>query len=172
MKIVIVSDSHGLTEELANIGERHAHEADLLIHCGDSELPSDHPALKYFVAVRGNCDYDRSFPEEVLKKAGYLQVLVAHGHLFSVKSSLLKLAYRGKEQGADVVCFGHSHQLGAEMIDDILFINPGSILMPRGRMEKTYVVLNAEGGQAVLHVYDVSGHEITALSRQFTLSDK
>ncbi|OQP19103.1 YfcE family phosphodiesterase, partial [Geobacillus zalihae] len=34
MKAVIVSDSHGLTAELAEIVNRHRHEADLFIHCG------------------------------------------------------------------------------------------------------------------------------------------
>ena len=38
--------------------------------------------------------------------------------------------------GAQVACFGHSHVLGAELIDGVLFINPGSILLPRQRVEK------------------------------------
>lgn len=49
---------------------------------------------------------------------------------------MLSLTYRAKELNAQIVCFGHSHILGAEMMDHILFINPGSLLKPRGHKEK------------------------------------
>ena len=57
--------------------------------------------------------------------------MVTHGHLFNVKSGLMKLRYKALEQNANIVCFGHSHILGIEKVDDILFINPGSIRFPR-----------------------------------------
>ncbi len=46
MKILIISDSHGLTDELQTIAKRHAAEVDMMIHCGDSELETNHPALE------------------------------------------------------------------------------------------------------------------------------
>ena len=36
MKIVVVSDSHADVKSLKLIRERHLHDADLFIHCGDS----------------------------------------------------------------------------------------------------------------------------------------
>jgi len=94
--------------------------------------------------VRGNCDREKTFPEEVNFTVDDVKVFVTHGHLFNVKSSMLSLTYRAKELNAQIVCFGHSHILGAEMIDDILFINPGSLLKPRGRKEKSFAVLEIE----------------------------
>lgn len=38
MNVLIISDSHGLEEELQTIAKRHEAEVDLMIHCGDSEL--------------------------------------------------------------------------------------------------------------------------------------
>ena len=40
MKVLIVSDSHGLTTELEKLMENYQDEVDLFIHCGDSELDS------------------------------------------------------------------------------------------------------------------------------------
>ena len=34
--------------------------------------------------------------------------------------------------------------LGAELLDGILFINPGSILLPRSRVEKTFALLEMD----------------------------
>lgn len=47
MKLLIVSDSHGLQEELLTIRERHA-DVDKMIHCGDSELPQDSKEMSSF----------------------------------------------------------------------------------------------------------------------------
>ena len=76
--------------------------------------------------VRGNCDIDKAFPDEVDFDLDGVTVFVTHGHLFNVKTSILSLSYRAKEVGAQIACFGHSHILGAEMIDDVLFLNPGA----------------------------------------------
>ena len=45
MKVLFVSDSHGLTAELEKLVENHQDEVDLFIHCGDSELDPDDPAI-------------------------------------------------------------------------------------------------------------------------------
>ncbi|WNS74506.1 metallophosphoesterase [Bacillus sp. DTU_2020_1000418_1_SI_GHA_SEK_038] len=169
MRILIVSDSHGLTGELTEI-KKHSTGIDKLIHCGDSELISDHPGLEGFTAVRGNCDFDNTFPEEHVEDIGGHRVFITHGHRYSVKSTLLNLSYRAKELGARIVCFGHSHYLGAEMIDGILFINPGSIRKPRGRKERTYVIIDIEKDEINLSVYDLKLGEISELSQKFLLT--
>ncbi|KPN95492.1 metallophosphoesterase [Lysinibacillus sp. ZYM-1] len=143
MKILIMSDTHGDSHVIDKVRSFYP-EIDLLIHCGDSELPFVHDALKGMKKVRGNCDREKAFPEEEIFTVDDVKVFVTHGHLFNVKDSMLSLTYRAKELNAQIVCFGHSHILGAEMIDDILFINPGSLLKPRGRKEKSFAVLEIE----------------------------
>lgn len=140
MQILVMSDTHsdsGVIEKVRGFYPN----IDILIHCGDSELPFSHHVLDGMKKVRGNCDIDPAFPDEIVIDFGDIKVFATHGHLFNVKSSILSLSYRAKEVNARIVCFGHSHMLGAEMIDDILFLNPGSLLKPRGRQEKSFAVV-------------------------------
>lgn len=169
MRVLIVSDSHGLTKELDHLIEKHK-DVDYFIHCGDSELEPDSPSIQSFLTVRGNCDFNERFPEELVKEIGDRTLFVTHGHLFSVKSSLQRLSYRAKELSADIVCFGHSHFLGVEMIEETLFINPGSIRLPRGRMERTYVILEILEGSYQFDVYEIELGKIQELSQNFPLS--
>lgn len=171
MKVLFVSDSHGLTTELEKLVEKHQNEVDLFIHCGDSELDPDHPALKNYVVVGGNCDFDERYSEDIVKKIGNKTIFITHGHKYSVKSSLIRLAYKAKEVDADIVCFGHSHYLGAEMHQEILFINPGSIRLPRGRMERTYVIVEIVEDGYQLQVYDIDKGELQDLAQRFSLSN-
>lgn len=169
-KLLIVSDSHGWTDELQVIKDKHGAETDALIHCGDSELMADDKAISGFVTVRGNCDYEQKFPEETVVDVAGRKIFVTHGHLFNVKSSLMSLSYRAREVRADIVCFGHSHHLGVEMIDGVIFINPGSLRLPRGRRERTYVLLELTEESVTVSVYDLQKGELTALKRKFPLS--
>ncbi|WP_017756007.1 metallophosphoesterase family protein [Calidifontibacillus oryziterrae] len=167
MKVLVVSDSHGLTKELEEIQTRHIHEVDAMFHCGDSELASAAAELDNFTVVRGNCDFDQGFPTEQLKQVKGIRYYITHGHLYNVKMSLMPLSYRALEIGADVVCFGHSHISGAEVIDGVLFLNPGSIRLPRIRKEKTYalleIVANDEGKEAIVKFYTVDGFELPSM---------
>lgn len=140
MQVLVMSDSHGDSQVIEKVRSFYSN-ADVIIHCGDSELAFSHPALTNIQKVRGNCDADSAFPNETVFNVGDVTFFVTHGHLFNVKSSLLALSYRAKEVGANIVCFGHSHVLGAEIIDGILFLNPGSLLKPRGRNEKSFAVI-------------------------------
>ncbi len=172
MKVLIVSDSHGLTAELEQLKKRHRAEVELFIHCGDSELDADHPSMMNYLTVRGNCDEDQRFPMETVKEAGTRRILVAHGHRYSVKTDLMKLSYKAQEVSADIVCFGHSHYLGAEMVYDTLFINPGSIRLPRGSRARTYVILEIVEHAYVIKVYDYDKGELSDLEQTFSFHSK
>ena len=164
MRALILSDSHGLTKPLQDIAERYREQVDIMIHCGDSELDLDAEELKDFKVVRGNCDFRGAFPEEIVQHENGITIYVTHGHLHGIKQTLQKLYYRCREVGATIACFGHSHVLGAEVIDGILFINPGSILLPRMRKEKTYAILDTDGKIANVTFYTTDGVELLASS--------
>ena len=61
MQIVLCSDNHGDRKSLDIILARHP-KADFYLHCGDSEFTQS--MLRPFASVRGNNDYDYSFPKE------------------------------------------------------------------------------------------------------------
>ena len=70
--------------------------------------------------------------------------------------TLQTLAYHAEEVGAQVACFGHSHVLGAELIDGVLFINPGSILLPR-QCRKTFALLEMDENQMEVRFETLDG---------------
>ncbi|MDF0726721.1 metallophosphoesterase [Cytobacillus sp. S13-E01] len=164
MKALIISDSHGLTDELLKIKERHRVDVDVMIHCGDSELDYNSIEMKQFFSVRGNCDLFKEYPNELTLDFANRRVLVTHGHLYNVKMTLMNLNYRAKEIEASIVCFGHSHIAGAELIDNVLFINPGSIRLPKMSQKKTYAILEISSSDAIVTFYDLAGNIVESLT--------
>nr|WP_304217670.1 metallophosphoesterase [Fredinandcohnia onubensis] len=169
MKVLILSDSHGLTKELLDIKERHKNDVEFMLHLGDSELSSQSEEMSGFSVVRGNCDFDSNYPNDMIVLLNGLKVYLTHGHLYNVKMSLMNLSYRAREVGASIVCFGHSHIAGAELIDDVLFINPGSFRLPRMRKERTYVIVEVDNNQADVIFYDSEGNVVEELSTKVNL---
>lgn len=171
VRLLAVSDNHGSTDELSAIISRHQAEVDYMIHCGDSELAADADIMQPFIKVRGNCDIDKRLPEEEIKKLEQFTIYVTHGHLFNVKMSLLNIAYRSQELGANIVFFGHSHLPLAHYDGQTLFVNPGSIGAPRGGNKKTYAVIDLEAGKQITVAFiDDTGTHLENLSKSFLLT--
>ncbi|MDE5052280.1 metallophosphoesterase family protein [Niallia taxi] len=84
---------------------RHQEEADLFLHCGDSELPIDDKAISGYVVFQGNCDYFSQYPEDSIQEMNGKKLLMVHGHLYGVKSSVSRLFYRAKDVCAQIACF-------------------------------------------------------------------
>lgn len=164
MRLLVMSDTHGDANIIKRVCDRHE-QVDAIIHCGDSELAFDHPYLEGVKRVRGNCDADQRFPNEELFTMDGVSIYVTHGHLYNVKSTTMNLYYRAKEVEAKVAFFGHSHQLGMELIDDILFVNPGSLLKPRGMKEKSYVIVEFDNNSWHIQAYSDQGK--TLLERKW-----
>ncbi|MCX5693543.1 MAG: metallophosphoesterase [Candidatus Omnitrophica bacterium] len=113
-------------------------QVDLVVHAGDivslrviDELKSICPNV---VVVAGNMD-----PEAVRKKFPVKQVLDILGYRIGVMhgsgpaSNLLELLKDCfKNDGCDLIIFGHSHKSMNEKIGGILFYNPGSATDPAG----------------------------------------
>ncbi|MFC4403939.1 metallophosphoesterase family protein [Gracilibacillus xinjiangensis] len=170
-KVLIISDSHGWESELLEIKERHQHEVEAMIHCGDSELLHSSEELSGMNVVKGNMDNDDNLPEEIDFTVDNLHFFVAHGHMHQIKFTLQPISYRGDEVGANVVCFGHSHIAGAEKAENKLFINPGSIRLPRSQHPGSYAILSANRdlSDVIVQFYTKDGQEISALTYQTSL---
>jgi len=160
MKIIVVSDSHGDEKYLQLIRNRHFHEGDLFIHCGDSELMGEHKSIQGYLTVRGNCDVDKQYPLDRIQKLNHQDTLfMTHGHCYDVKYSMQRLFYKALEVGATIVCYGHSHCIGAEMNDGILFVNPGSLVLPRNTREKTYATITLNSHEVEIEYLEVGTGE-------------
>ena len=140
MKLIVMSDSHGDQETIQSIRDRET-GADGYFHCGDSELAADAGILQGVEIVQGNCDWNGTFPESATAELGNQKIVMVHGHQHGVKESLMQLKYAAEQVSANIVLFGHSHLYGAELQDDVLYVNPGSTLLPRGGRVATYAVI-------------------------------
>ncbi|MBE6051197.1 MAG: metallophosphoesterase [Clostridium sp.] len=133
MKIAVISDTH---RDLRYIeaAKKYIRDTDILIHLGDNiddvqELSKGYKGKVY--AVKGNCDYLDSYPSEQIIDVEGKKIFFTHGHNYGVKMSLNNIYYKGKEVGADIVLFGHTHVAIIEEEDGIILMNPGSISLPR-----------------------------------------
>lgn len=154
MRLLVVSDSHGDRESLVDLHRRYDGAVDYMIHCGDSELQADDEVLQGFTIVAGNCDYDAQLKDRQLIEIGSDRAVVVHGHRHGVNYSLLKLGFLAEETGANVVFFGHTHLLGAEQVDGVLYLNPGSILLPRGGNPKSYAMIEKTDDKFLVEYYN------------------
>ena len=153
-KVLIVSDSHGRTENLKGIISVEK-PFDLMIHCGDVELSDDYRELVAMAdtpvyAVAGNCDVFSSLEHQVDFDFQGHHILVVHGYYEGVNNGLDGLYRKAKLLGADVALFGHTHMPFYREEDGIVFANPGSTDKPRqAGGEKTYMVMDIEPGKKI-----------------------
>lgn len=144
MKILVVSDSHGNT--LALLRAVAVTGPDMILHLGDHDrdcsiIRDTFPDIMTR-AVRGNCDMnslETDADEFVIEGK---RVFMVHGDAYGVKYSLDSLITAAMYRSADVVLYGHTHRAHAEVFEDMLLLNPGSV----GLGMKTYAVLKIEHG--------------------------
>ena len=154
MRYLVISDNHGDRDILQTIKETFLPKVDLLIHCGDSELPSDDELWVDYYTVRGNCDYDEAFKMEQVMVTKQDRLFVTHGHRYFVNTSLSSLGSRAEEEKATIVLFGHTHKQGCEMLGQRLFLNPGSISQPRSIPLKTFAIIDSTETAFNVQYYD------------------
>ena len=129
MRILVCSDSHGRRDRLILALEQQP-RAEILVFLGDGAADAyffaKEPGRRAYL-VRGNCDGSSDLPlwEEftVLDK----KILCTHGHTSQVKWSLEGLLRAGRDRGADLVLFGHTHEPLVFYEDGVTLFNPGSI---------------------------------------------
>lgn len=145
-KALIISDNHSDRTILEKIINKWRTKVDLMIHCGDSEIPATDPLMQEFTRVAGNNDWHLGYSADQEILVGGQRFFVTHGHHYQVNFSMTPLMLKGRSVAADVVCFGHTHQLFAAVEQGMLLVNPGSISLPRGqyaRIGGTFAIVEA-----------------------------
>jgi putative phosphoesterase len=138
LKIGVISDTHiaDSSKHIPALILEAFRQVDLIIHAGDSVSLGAIEELKIacfrVVAVAGNMDLDEvrnKYPlKQILEVFGY-RIGVMHG--FGAPAGLLQLLKEAfKEDGCDLIIFGHSHRPLNEKIGNVLFFNPGSATDP------------------------------------------
>ena len=129
MKIGVISDTHSyrvsqqILKDFKNV--------DLIIHVGDFCSKADLMIFKKIQKVRavsGNMDgleIRQILPERDVFQVDGLTVGLYHGH--GPADKVLDIVQKEfRRDKVDIVIFGHSHQPVNEVIDNVLYFNPGS----------------------------------------------
>ncbi|MER2063342.1 MAG: metallophosphoesterase family protein [Alkalibacterium sp.] len=173
MKIVVVSDNHGNTYFMEEIYTIHQEDTDEWVHCGDSELLEVHPLWQSYKTVLGNMDITNKFKLSRSECINGFRYLIVHGHKHQVKRTYDRLIEEAKDEGVNVVFYGHTHIPKVEKEEGIVFINPGSITQPRNRSKGTYLImeLNDDLSAAELTYYDQDHNIQHELTTRVSLSE-
>ena len=142
MKVLLVSDSHSDYTALDQLAEKYP-KMDLYLHAGDSE--QDEWSIKPFISVRGNCDHYYDFPNYLVIPSPAGNIYVQHTPYIS-KSVL-------NEHNIKIVIHGHTHIRRNEMINGILYINPGAISYARDKYDGSYAILTIEDKKIEVKFY-------------------
>lgn len=167
MKLMIASDIHGsayyCSELLKAFENEHADKilllGDILYHGPRNDLPKDYapkkviamlnPIKEYIICVRGNCDTEvdqmvLDFPvlnEQVFLCIDDIEMLAVHGHK----------SFPPVKEGS-VILSGHTHIPKLEKTDGVLYMNPGSVSIPKENSHHGYMIF--ENGEFIWKDFD------------------
>ena len=160
MKLMIASDIHGSAYYCRKMIEAYKNEkaekllilGDILYHGPRNDLPCEYapkevigmlnPMADELLCVRGNCDTEvdqmvLDFP--VLAEYAFFYVngrtvFATHGHNFNP-------ANPPKIKKGDILLNGHTHVPAFEETEKFIYVNPGSVSIPKENSEHGYIIL-------------------------------
>ena len=153
MKILIVSDVHGNYLNMKKVLENES-SFDYFFLLGDvlsgpdiegydpvklAELLNEYSNKIFY--VRGNCDHSRMDLLDFYMERDYMYLpldkkifFLTHGHLYN------EYHLPDIEMDINVYMQGHTHIPVMREERGIIYLNPGSITLPRGMSEKSYII--------------------------------
>ena len=160
MKILIASDIHGSAYYCRLLLERFVEEkadrilllGDILYHGPRNDLPQEYapkevitllnPLKEKLYCVRGNCDTEvdqmvLDFPvlaDYCILPVGEKLIYATHGHIYN-ENNLPPLAM------GDILLNGHTHIPKCAEYENFIYMNPGSVSIPKENSPHSYMVL-------------------------------
>lgn len=161
MKLMIASDIHGSAFYCQQMLEAYKKEnaerllilGDILYHGPRNDLPREYNPKKVIgmlnsmkeqlLCVRGNCDTEvdqmvLDFPimaEYCLLNLNGQTIFATHGHIFNPENPPMI------RQG-DILLNGHTHIPACDKMEGYIYMNPGSVSIPKENSEHSYMVYN------------------------------
>lgn len=149
MRIVVISDSHKNTYIIDKILSRER-ETMHIFFLGDNISDIEDFEILYpdkiFHAVSGNCDYSSTAPSVNIANIQNRKILYTHGHIYNVKCGKERLKEAARQNGYDIVLYGHTHVSEILYEDGVYFVNPGSCSKPRESRASYAVIDITENG--------------------------
>jgi putative phosphoesterase len=163
MKLMIASDIHGSAKYCRELLEAYEKEnadrllllGDILYHGPRNDLPEGYDPKQVIAmlnekkneifAVRGNCEAEvdqavLAFPvlaDYALLPLKERMIYVTHGHLYN-RDHLPPM------KKGDILLHGHTHIPACEEFDGCIYMNPGSVSIPKNGTPRGYMILEEE----------------------------
>ena len=157
MQCLIISDSHYHEENIEKALKK-CRGAEVVFYLGDGiralgSVIDRHPEVAWFY-VLGNCDRPteiRGVPVGKVERVTLCgkRIVLTHGDLYGAKYGRGGLISLAKEEGADVVLYGHTHEPKEEYISerDLWLFNPGALEYSYGKGASCGVLTISEDGE-------------------------
>ncbi len=152
--LIIVSDSHRNRAALDRLDPVFA-DCDIIVHLGDLSSDGGYVRGKYpdkTIVINGNCDFDKLGEDERVEVVEGVKIFMCHGHMYSVKQTLTRLAEEAKMRGCSIALYGHTHEARVDEVDGVKLINPGNLSR---YSENSYCYLAVHEGKAVEKIVPV-----------------
>jgi len=159
MRYLVFSDLHGdsmCLKDLLNVYNNGSFDmmlclGDILYHGPRNDLPEGYnpkECIKLLneykdkiIAIKGNCDayvdqmvLDFYIHDEYELTLNGKRIIMTHGHIINPDH------YLNISDG--VVLYGHTHIHKMDRINGAIYLNPGSVSLPKGGQEKSYAILD------------------------------
>ena len=109
-----------------------------------------------FHGVKGDYD-DGDMPEKKLVTIGEFRIGMIHGHQVLPWGEAESLAGVARELDCDIFISGNTHQIGVKVLDNKLFINPGSISGAFSNViadpSPSFILMVLTGTEAIVYLY-------------------
>jgi putative phosphoesterase len=142
MKIGVISDTHNHFDP--RIPELFA-GVEHILHAGDIGLPwiiLELQQIAPVTAVLGNNDEGLPFNETEIVKLARRKFLVHH--IVDVHQPSEKVRLAVARERPDLVVFGHSHKPFNQVMDGVLYFNPGYAGKPRFGQARSVAILHCD----------------------------
>lgn len=175
MKIMFISDIHGVSTNLDKVKERFEKlNCDKLVVLGDLyyvgprnrmhedyNIPAVEEFLNYFkdkiICIKGNCDSEVDAmisPFPIINELGLISVdnndiYITHGHIHNETNW---------QRENSVLVYGHFHVPFINEVDNKIFINPGSISFPKENNIASYMIYDSNK----FTIYDINDDVIAS----------
>ena len=177
MKVLLISDIHGSSYYAKKIEEIvNREEPDKIIVLGDlyyhgprNPLTQEYNPLEVakilnslkdrLEVIKGNCDAEVDemisefqFNKNLLEEINGKKIFFTHGHIYNI-DNLAK-------EDFDIMCYGHFHTHFIKQEQGKIFVNPGSISLPKENTKHSYAVIT----ENKIEIKDIEGKSIESIN--------
>ena len=142
-KAILIPNKLHHVLSLGNIGSRESY--DWLKSLSDD-----------FHSVKGDFDTN-DMPEKKVVKIGEFKIGMIHGHQVLPWGDPESLSCYARELDCDIFISGNTHQTGVKILDNKLYINPGSISGAFSNMiadpSPSFILMVLNGNDAIIYLY-------------------